>query len=440
MFGYGKSTRSKAGIFRALGRGFSGTETCPALALAALCLALVSCTAEKIPLKGERVSVFSFGTPPESPGAKIVLARPYVNESWASASGNARNSKGHLAGRKDFSERVRADIGVNYETSPILYPPVADGDAIFTIDGNLHVSKLSLKDGSRIWHNTDLSNGQYLRFGALAYMPGALFALANDSTLARIDPATGRTVYSKNFGPTAKSGLQVCGGRVYFSSDEGELFALDASTGEKVFGHRTIEEPFGFMRGSTPACEGGRIVAAFPNGEVHMLMDSEPIWLAALLRPKAGSVNSMPDIVANPVIEGGVAIAKSYTGRTAAFDLKDGRELWSRPNGGTATPVASNGIMFDVDSNGLAFALDISGGKTIWSAKLDVPKGASALSPLLVNNRLLVAFTNGMLAKIDPYGGTLVSMEKIAPKIDVPPIYVGDALVVISNGNLEIFR
>ncbi|MDR1476850.1 MAG: PQQ-binding-like beta-propeller repeat protein, partial [Rickettsiales bacterium] len=184
----------------------------------------------------------------------------------------------------------------------------------------------------------------------------------------------------------------------------------------------------------------GRIVAAFPNGEVHMVMDGAPIWLASTARSDFKSVNAMSDIVANPVIEGGVAIVKNYGGRTVAFDLKEGRELWTRPSGGMATPTASGGFLFDVDSNDAASASDVKTGKTIWSTKLEPEKGALAFAPLLVNNQLLVAFSSGELMKLDPYTGKLTSSDDIAPQIDMPPIVAGDALVVISNGNLEIFR
>ncbi|MDR1477137.1 MAG: PQQ-binding-like beta-propeller repeat protein, partial [Rickettsiales bacterium] len=217
-------------------------------------LVLSGCAADKVPLSGDRVSVFS--SPDAAAGSveKIVLARPYVSESWDSPSGNPANNKGHMAGRKSFDEKFRRDVGVNYGTRPMLYPPVADGNAVFAIDGNLHISAIDAATGVRLWHHTGLSNDDYLRFGALALSDGSLFAIANDSTLIRLDPKTGKETYRKNFGATLKSGLQACGGLLLFIGDEGELFAVDSATGEKKFGHRTIEEPFGLIRGSTPAC------------------------------------------------------------------------------------------------------------------------------------------------------------------------------------------
>ena len=433
-----KTACSKSWVSLGFACIFYKTKICAVLC--AYGLALISCTADKERLSGKRVSVFSSASGTAASGEKIVLARPYVNESWNSPSGNPANNKGHLAGRKSFSEKFRRDVGVNYETSPILYPPVADGKTIFTIDGNLHISAIDSETGLRLWHHTGLSNGDYIRFGALALSGGSLFAIANDSTLLRLDPKTGREIYRRNFGATLKSGLQACGDLLLFASDDGELFAVEAESGEKKFGHRTIEEPFGLIRGSTPACAGNRIVAAFTNGEVHMVMDGAPIWLASTTRSDFKSVNAMSDIAAGPVIESGSAIVKNYSGRTVAFDLKAGRELWAKSSGGMATPAASGGFLFDVDSDNVASAYGAKTGKTIWSTKLEPEKGARVLSPLLVNNQLLAAFSSGELIKLDPYTGKLISSENIAPQIDATPIVVGDVLVIISNGNLKIFR
>jgi outer membrane protein assembly factor BamB len=166
-----------------------------------------------------------------------------------------------------------------------------------------------------------------------------------------------------------------------------------------------------------------------------------PIWLSPVSKANVLSANSMPDIVASPVISSGVAVVKSYSGRTKAFEVATGREIWVRETGGISTPAADAGVLFDVDGDGFAAAIDLASGKSIWSTKLE-PKDASAYfhDPLLVNNQMLVTNSAGEMIKLDPYSGKIISTERLASRIDASPIVIGDKLILVSGGDLVVFR
>ncbi|MDR2098621.1 MAG: PQQ-binding-like beta-propeller repeat protein [Rickettsiales bacterium] len=410
--------------------------------LAALAV-LAACSATKTPLSGARASVFDIDPEPAESGRDITLDEPRLNASWTSAHGGPGNAVGHLAGRKNPALLFRKSIGGSGSRNLILYPPVAGGNVVFTIDGRLRVVATDLETGGTLWKNDGLESGAVLEFGALALDGGSLYAITDRSQLVKFDAKTGDLIYSRHFNSTLKSGLQVCGGRLLFATNSGDLVAVDAASGETLFTHRTLEERVGLVKGATPACEGERIVAAFAGGEAHMLMASTgtPIWLASVSKPDLRSINDIPDIVAGPVIVGGVAVVKSYSGAMKGLDLDDGSEIWSRAGGGTSTPAEDAGVLFDVDADGFASAIETSTGKSLWRTKLaPADKGARFHDPLLVNNLLLVATSGGEMIRLDPYSGKIISSERVASKIDASPLAVGGRLVVISGGDLMVFR
>jgi outer membrane protein assembly factor BamB len=226
-----------------------------------------------------------------------------------------------------------------------------------------------------------------------------------------------------------------------FKSGGGELFALDAGSGEKRLSIRTLPDHFGFFKDSAPACAPGGVVAGFSGGDLHFVPLEPGLsgWAAHVSRPDIGGISAIGGIVANPVVSGSMAFVKGYSGPMAALDLKKGDVVWSARSGGSATPALSGGTLFDIDSDGVMRAVEAKSGMALWSVVIGAD-GARLFSPLLVNNRLLVARSDGVLMKYDPYTGAYAGEQKLAPEIDAAPIAADAALFVISGGNLMAFR
>ncbi len=401
---------------------------------------LFSCENSPAPLTGERISIFSQHENKSISKEKITLEKPYINTSWTTDSGNQQNIKGHLAGRKTFSKLFTTDIGHISSKREILYTPVANTKAIFTIDGTLKIRATDINTGKILWEQIDLTNNGLIKFGALTLDNNDLYAITNNSQLLKINAETGEVIYSKYFNKNLKSGLQFCNNKILFTTTDNELYVIDSITGEKLYTHKALEEPNGFIKGSTPACIDDKIVATFSNSEVHMIMaDTQtPIWLDSLYNIQSSNINNMSDIIANPIIKDDIVIIKSYNNKTKAFNLTDGTLLWETKNGGKTTPTISNNIMFDINNDNIIFAQDINNSKILWETKLDTNN--IVFNPLLVNNQLLIPISNGDIIKVNPYNGNIIGTEDLAYKIDTSPIIIQDKLIILSNGNLKVFN
>ena len=402
---------------------------------------ITGCENMPAPLVGEKISIFNKKTNEKVENKQIILERPYINKLWASDGGNSQNNMGHLAGRKSFKKLYSNDIGRENSRKQILYTPVANEKMIFTISGNLRLTATDIKTGKTIWYQK-FPNKDYITFGALVLNNNDLYLITNSSQLIKLNATTGEIIYSTYFNTTLKSGLTLCDNKLFFTNNNNETFAIDSSSGKKLYTHKTIEENSFFIKGSTPACKDDKLVLAFSNGEVHMIMTetSTPIWLDSAYRINPSNINTISDIVANPVINDNTVIVKSYNDITKAFNIDEGKPLWSTSNGGKTTPVISNDIMFDINNNKIVFASDILTGNKIWETKVDIDKHNIFFDPLLINNQLIIPVSNGDLIKINPYNGSIIETENLTSKIDVAPIVIEDKLIIISGGDLEVFN
>jgi len=408
---------------------------------------IIACEKKEPPLAGTRVSIFSM----QSQGTKdgdILLDRPVHNAEWFGEGGNSRNNPGHLAGRKEFDKVWTVNIGRSIGHRMIVYPPVVMDGIIFAIDGDSTVTALDFETGEVLWENRGLAHDEPIGFGALTGAPesettesGRIFAISSNGFTASFDSKTGAAIWKTDLKTELKSPPRICDGLMLFVSGSGELFALDANTGERKFSRRTLPDPFGFFRGSAPACVDGGAIIAFPNGEVHKisLPAGRTGWMQPIAFAGIKDINTMSDIVSNPVVSGNTVFVKAYSGRMHAIDIETGRGAWNRSDSGQTTPVISGKVMFDIDGGHTLSAMDMETGKTLWSAVLET-KG-TPLSPLLVNNQLLIGTTSGYLYRFDPYTGKpLDKALNLTSSMDSAPIVVNGRLLVISHGNLSMFK
>lgn len=403
---------------------------------------LISCENTPEALTGEKVSIFNQTKINELSQKNILLEKPYLNKSWNSTGGNNKNNMGHIAGRKSFKKLYSKDIGIVNSLNQILYKPVANETTIFTIDGKLKVMATDINTGKTIWANERLSNPELIKYGSLALSNNDLYAITNTSQLVKLNALTGEIIYSKYFNTNLKSGLQICDNKLYFINDNNELYIINAETGEKVYSHKTMEETSSFIKGSTPLCFDDKVIATFSNGEVHMIMSdtATPIWLESAYKINSSNINNISDIVANPIANEKIAIIKSYNNIIKALTIDEGLKLWENENGGTTTPVLSNETMFDINNNKTAIATDITTGKTIWETKLETSIKDILFDPLLINNQLIIPVSNGNIIKLNPYNGKFIETEELTSKIDISPIVINDKLIILSNGDLEVFN
>ncbi len=105
---------------------------------------------------GERISVLSFErrleADPRLLGQKIILPRPYVNDTWTQPGGFADNVAHHL----ELGESIKRSFSVSMVSGSsrdikITVPPIIAEDKIFALGADLRLVAANAETGKRLW-------------------------------------------------------------------------------------------------------------------------------------------------------------------------------------------------------------------------------------------------------------------------------------------------
>jgi len=176
-------------------------------------------------------------------------------------------------------------------------------------------------------------------------------------------------------------------GVVYFGSLDRHLYALNASTGARLWSYDTEKQVE-----SSPALANGVVYFGTQNtsttgGSLYALNASTGALLWSFL---TGS-----SVISSPAIANGEVYFGSDDGNVYALDGTTGGKLWSYSTGNypDGSPAVANGVVYMTNTDyssttniGNLYALDAATGALLWS----YPIGNANSSPALVNGTVYV--------------------------------------------------
>jgi outer membrane protein assembly factor BamB len=454
-----------------------------ALFFAAACSALAGCAdtmdtisnffsaAHKSTLKGERISLMStdeaIKPDPTLAATPILLPPPYHNTEWTQPGGFPSNATYHL----DVPGRLRkiwdASAGKGSDsTSRLTAAPVVGGGRIYTIDAQAHVYAYDVKTGNEVWdrrlapkNGTDMPTLWGLlgkpntiepasgMGGGVAYDSGKLFATSGFGVVYALDAKTGERVWGQDIGVPIVNAPVVNGGRVFFSTHDNHFYALAESDGRQLWSHQGIPESAGVLSSTSAAVSGEFVIAPYSSGEVYALQvqNGQVAWSDVLSKTgQVTALSELDDIAGRPVIDRELVYAISHSGMMAAINLSTGDLLWTRDIGGTQTPLAAGDFVYVITGDSKLLCLTRKEGKVRWVHQLpefeDETNQQRPLTwngPLLVSDRLIAASSNGYLEALSPYTGQLMGRVELDGGTSVAPI-AADGTVYIYTDDAEL--
>jgi uncharacterized repeat protein (TIGR01451 family) len=162
----------------------------------------------------------------------------------------------------------------------------------------------------------------------------------------------------------------VLNGVVYVGSNDKNVYALNASTGAKLWSFTT-----GGVVNSSPAVANGAVYVGSDDNNMYALNASTgaKLWSFAT----GGAVDS------SPAVANGVVYVGSGDGNLYALNASTGAKLWSNSIG-DGSPAVANGVVYYVASGAdTVYALNASTGVTLWSFT-PIP-GALVAPPIIVD-------------------------------------------------------
>ncbi|MCK0069910.1 PQQ-like beta-propeller repeat protein [Kordiimonas laminariae] len=385
----------------------------------------------------------------------IVLPRPYRNQNWAQAGGNAQHITQHLELGDNLSKAWSTSIGRgNEKYERLVSGPVAGNGLVFAVDIKSQVTAVSLASGSTAW-SVDLSTDEErskVGFGGGAALFGdTLYVTSGYGFLVALDASTGREKWRYSGAVPFRGAPTAAENRVFAVTHDNQMLAFDTENGELLWDQVGISENAGMLGAASPAYDGTTFVAALSSGELIAMLGSNGriLWQDALsssrrLTPLA----TLSDIDGHPVIDRGRVYAVSHAGRMVAIDMRTGERSWEADVAGVNTPTIAGRFGFVTTIDGQVACVSLDDGRVRWVTQLqrftnqDKRRGLIRWNgPVLAGDRLLVTSTHGFALSVSPYTGEVLSGIEMDAGSSTEPIVVdGTFIVLADDGELIAYR
>ena len=414
-------------------------------------LASCSSSSKKPPIMGTQIPVL-----PDQSGMAVASNAPAVTvpaatplNTWAQPLANAAHAPGNAAGPLTFKPLWHADIGSSggYR-QPLVASPLVAGGHVFTMDADAHVRALSLSDGSELWrtntrpkHNSSQNIG-----GGIVFDSGKIYASTGYGEALALDAGSGKILWRQPLDFPARSAPLVAGGLVAVVTQNDLLLTFDEQSGTpgwRFSGAVGTPPMTAASITGAPAFADGIITAGFSTGLLAAIdaNSGTPVWEQSLATG-FGQASSLDfsDVVAAPVIAGGVVYAINIGGSFMAVDLHSGAQVWTHQAAGSQPPAASGGFLFLLDSNARLSAVHADDGLVSWATALPAFKNMKKHTgpivwsgPALVNNTLICVNDHGEAALVDATTGQMTQTVKLGAPADIPPIAVDGMLLQLTR-------
>jgi len=408
---------------------------------------------EKAPIEGKRLSVLALQKSLEPDSAAIeqggvMLPELWENEYWPQAGGFPNHAMHNLAWEgSDVDVLWRADVGAGSRNEiPLTAQPVIVKGVIYALDTESRLSAFNIENGRKLW-SMDVSNkaeDEDVIGGGLAFANGMLFVTNGSNEILSVSVAEEKILWRANLPTPARAAPTALGGRVFVSTLDDRLFALDAEKGTVIWDYIGIGETTGLLGAASPAANTSIVVPAFSSGELTALRveNGSVAWSDNLanVRKFGGGLESLSDIKAMPVMDRGIVIAMSFSDKLVAIQEHTGTRLWQREIGGSATPWVAGNAVFVLSNDNQLVALRLEDGAILWVEEVPRYKNAKKQkdeiiwsSPIMASGNILLCGSHGEILKYDAKTGKQADTVKIGKAVQITPVISNGVMYVLAE-------
>ncbi|MGE4219218.1 MAG: PQQ-binding-like beta-propeller repeat protein [Alphaproteobacteria bacterium] len=413
---------------------------------------------EKKPLPGERIPVIlqdiDVSPDPRIADLRVMLPPPHPNPDWPQAGGYPDHAMHHLAVSGNLQRVWAVDAGSgSSENRRLLTPPVVADGRVYTMDIDFDVSAFDAQTGGRLWtHSLNVPDDDDEAFGGgLAFAYGRLYVSTGYGALFALDARDGSVQWQKPLPGPVRGAPTVSDDRVFVVSIDNQLTVLNATNGEKQWSHSGLSESAGLLGAGSPAVTAGTVVVPYSSGELFALRieNGRPFWSDNLISVRGlDALSSLADIRGNPVIDRGLVLAVSHSGRFVAIDQRTGARAWERSIAGVETPWVAGNFVYVLGTNGELYCVTRRDGRIRWVQPLprwadpeDKEDRIKWSGPVLAGDRLIVPGSQGEALSVSPYTGELLGRIELPEGVNLAPVVAGGTVYFLTDdGQLIAYR
>ena len=412
---------------------------------------LVSCANNADEKKiNDRISVLSYApdlfASQELSLDDISLSQPVEINYWSQSGQNPQNNLPHILSNSRFENKKKI-IKDNGNAINTIQPIYFEGNVCnVSTKGTLRCVNLESK---KINFEIDLrvnseENYEIIR-GGIAYFDNQIVLVDGYGQIKVIDSLNGNIIWKKNINLPILSAPIIYRGYIYFITLNNKIYALDIVNGNIKWSFQTVFDDKKSLFTSVPAAIENIIIAPFSNGEIIAFMydSGKIIWTENISKISSLSNFDIKDIVANPVISGGMTYSISNNGRLVATNIMNGSLVWSLEISGSNSPIISNMQLYIIDNDARLICLNKLTGEIYWITQLEKNKNGKKSGksnnwkgPYLINGLLYTLSSYGELISVSPLTSEILSSKKInISGISIDPVIITKNIFIMDNNS-----
>ena len=235
-------------------------------------------------------------------------------------------------------------------------------------------------------------------------------------------PSNGKLLWNYTTGSSIESSPAFANGIVYVGSDDGNVYALNATTGSKMWNYNTTAGPIWY---SSPAVVNGVVYEGSRwNNNVNALN--------ATTGAKLWSYTTGSAVFSSPAVVSGFVYVGSYDSIVYALNAITGSKMWNYTITGASvfsSPAYANGVVYVGSFSNYFYALNAITGAKLWS--FFNPRASMSSSAAIANGVVYVAGNDQILYALNASTGTnmwnytIGSAPQSVPAVVNGVVYVG---------------
>ena len=293
-------------------------------------------------------------------------------------------------------------------------------DKIYTASREGEVFAFDIANGQTVW-STDIreiegktgffdSKKSALLNGGPVAGSNKVFIGSENGQLLALDAETGEFSWQAKVKGEVIAPPAIDSGYIVVNTASGILKAFDITNGDDRW-EAEQEVPALTLRGvSAPVIAGGGVVVGSAGGAVtvFILEKGQQGWSAELGESSGNTeLERVVDVDSKPLIFGDKIYSVSSRGNLAALDLRSGRILWKRQYSSYRQLALSGNTLFLTDLKGHVYAIDRNTGLERWSQLAFTNRGVTG--PAVVGDYVVVADFEGYLHWLNNETGEIVA-------------------------------
>lgn len=263
--------------------------------------------------------------------------------------------------------------------------PLLFNDKVYMASREGIVLAADIKTGKRLWTfdlRTDNTLSTWERLsqnwstknariaGGISQGFGNIYFGTENGDVVALNADTGELVWRSQVPGEVLSSPAVGNGFVVVQLGSGNLIALNPDNGEERWFFETEQPPLTIRGVSEPVIDSGGVIYGGANGRVGVLVVDRGFqaWEEAIATPKGSTdLSRLVDVDAKPIVIAGTIYAIAYNGELFALDLRSGQQLWKSDYASFRSMAVSGNVLYVVDSVGRIYAVDRRNGSELWS-------------------------------------------------------------------------